>query len=291
MGVGEDFQAFYANLAITNRPSISDRYERITKRLNLEFWNTESSTSHSFYIGSFGRGTAIRGTSDVDMLFQLPYAEYERYNGHVGNGQSALLQRVRAGVTKTYAETAIGADGQVVVIPFTDGITFELLPGFINKDGNFTFPDANAGGSWKTTDPKPEIEAIADKDFECNGNLKRLCKMMRSWKSNWTVPIGGLLIDTLAYQFIHDWQYREKSFLYYDFMTRDVFQYLASRDEKQAYWRSPGADQRVWRTGNFEYKATRCRNISDEAIAHAGRNETWAARQRWRAIYGTAYPD
>jgi hypothetical protein len=290
VGVGEDFQAFCSNLAITNRSSISERNERITKRLNLEFWSSESNTSHSFYTGSFGRGTAIKGMSDVDMVFQLPYSEYEKYNGYVGNGQSALLQRVRTAVTKTYSETAIGADGQVVVIPFTDGITFELLPAFLNKDGSYTFPDSNEGGSWKTTNPKPEIDAIASTDSECNGNLKYLCRMMRAWKSNWSVPIGGLLIDTLAYQFIRGWQYREKSFLYYDFMTRDFLAYLATQDEKQTYWLSPGANQYVWRTENFEYKATRCRNISEEAIGHASKNETWAARQSWREIYGTAYP-
>ena len=33
--------------------------------------------------------------------------------------------------------------------------------------------------------------------------------MMRAWKNNWSVPIGGLLIDTLAYQFIENYKYTE----------------------------------------------------------------------------------
>ncbi|MGF1612345.1 MAG: hypothetical protein ACFCVA_00145 [Gammaproteobacteria bacterium] len=60
MGVGEDFSAFCGNLAVTNRSSISDRYELITRRFNLEFWNSDSRLNHSLYTGSYrerGPGT------------------------------------------------------------------------------------------------------------------------------------------------------------------------------------------------------------------------------------------
>ena len=100
----------------------------------------------------------------------------------------------------------------------------------------------------------------------------------------------GVLIDTLAYQFSRTWEYREKSFLYYDWMSRDFFGFLASQSETKTYWLSPGAGQYVWRTGKFEYKATRCRNIAIDAINHASKDRTWSARQCWRSIYGTGYP-
>src|SRR2546430_14084611 len=111
MGVGEDFREFVSNLAIRDRESISTRYQLITRRLNLEFWDTDSHTSHSFYTGSYGRGTAIGLTSDVDMLFRLPDHLYYQYDAHFGNGQSALLQVVRASIQKTYPDSDIGADG------------------------------------------------------------------------------------------------------------------------------------------------------------------------------------
>jgi hypothetical protein len=291
MGVGEDFQQFCSNLSVRDRDSISNRYQLITRRLNLEFWNSDSYTYHSFYTGSYGRGTAIGLTSDVDMLFWLPYSYYTKYNDYLTNGQSAMLQEVRAAIKNTYSVTDVGADGQVVVVPFTDGITFEVLPAFENKDGSFTFPNANAGGSWKSTDPKPEIVAINAKDAECNYNLKMLGRMGRAWKDKWSVPISGLLIDTLAYYFIRDWAYRDKSYLYYDWLSRDFFDYLAGQPADKTYWLSPGANQYVWRTGYFEYKATRCRNIAKEAIEHASKNQMWSAKQSWREIYGTSYPD
>jgi hypothetical protein len=227
------------------------------------------------------------------MIFQLPYSEYVKYDNYSGNGQSALLQAVKISIEKTYSTTSIRADGQVILVPFTDGITFEVVPSFINNDDSYTYPDANNGGRWRTTNPKPEIEAIRERNAACNGNLVPLCRMMRSWKSKWDVKIGGLLIDTLAYQFIIDWQYKDKSYLYYDFMCRDFFRFMADQDKEQEYWRAPGSGQYVYGKGLFQWKAARCYNLSLEAIAHetAEPKREWSAKQKWREIFGNSFPD
>lgn len=162
------------------------------------------------------------------MIFVLPYPEHVKYDNYSVNGQSALLQSVKRSIEKTYSTTSIKGDGQGILVPFNDGITFEVVPAFVHKNNSFTFPNANNGGSWEITNPKPEIEAIKLLNSACNGNLKRLCRMMRAWKRQWHVPISGLLIDTLAYQFIENWEYRNKSYLYYDFMSRDFFSWMAA---------------------------------------------------------------
>ena len=290
MGVGEDFRTFCNNLTITNRGQISQRYKAITKRLNTDFWESPSDTDHSRYVGSYGRDTAIRGFSDLDMIFVLPDDLYGRYDRYTHNGQSALLQAVRDSTLKTYPQTDIGADGQVVVVPFTDGMTFEVVPCFVKSDGSYTYPDSNQGGRWRSTNPLPEIEAIADLDKRCNGNLKWLCRMARAWKNQWDVPMGGLLIDTLAHNFMADWEYRDKSFVYYDWMSRDFFLYLSERDPSQQYWLAVGSSQFIWRKGPFEYKAKRCHNLAQKAIEYETDGKTRSARQTWREIYGTAYP-
>lgn len=292
MSVAEDFRTFCGNLTISSdtRTSIAERAGLITRRLNIEFRDLDSKDSYSLYSGSYGRGTATGLTSDIDMIVWLPYEDYVRYNNHTGNGQSAMLQDVRTALRKTYPSTQIGADGQVVVIAFTDNLTFEVLPAFKNTDDSFTFPDSNNGGSWKTTNPKPEIAEIARMDKDCNGNLKNLCKMARAWKKKWDVPMGGLLMDTIAYYFIRDYQYRDKSYAFYDYMSRDFFEHLRAQDENKNYWLSPGANQYVWRTGKFEYKALRCKNIATEACGYQGESYGWTARQKWKEIYGTAFP-
>jgi hypothetical protein len=293
MGLADWFNDFCTTIQVQDGGTISTRYKNITKRLNTDFWNTTSDTSHSLYVGSYGRNTATQGFSDVDMIFQLPYSEYEKYNNYSNNGQSALLQAVKQSIERTYSTTSIRADGQVIVVPFDDGISFEVVPAFINKDDSFTFPDANNGGSWKTTNPKPEIQAIRDRNIACNDNLVPLCRMMRAWKGKWEVPIGGLLIDTLGYQFIESWQYRDKSYMYYDYMCRDFFKWMSEQDANQDYWKAPGSGQYVYGKGLFQYKAKLCYNISLEAIAHetATPKQEWSAKQKWRDIFGTDFPD
>ena len=293
MGLGDWFSSFCANIQVRDGGSISTRYKAITRRLNTDYWSTTSDTSHSLYVGSYGRNTAINDFSDLDMIFQLPYSVYEQYNGHSGNGQSALLQAVKQSIEKTYSTTSIRGDGQVILVPFNDGITFEVVPAFINKDDSYTYPDANNGGRWRTTDPKPEIAAIRTRNNNCNGNLAPLCRMMRAWKSKWVVPIGGLLVDTLAYQFIDGWQYKDKSYFYYDHMCRDFFRFMADQDKEQEYWKAPGSGQYVYGKGLFQWKATRCYNLSLEAIENetATPKKEWSAKQKWREIFGTSFPD
>ena len=119
-----------------------------------------------------------------------------------------------------------------------------------------------------------------------------LCRMMRAWKREWSVPIGGLLIDTLAYQFIASWAYRDKSFFYYDFLARDFFEFMKNQSRTQEFWRAPGSGAWVWGKDLFQYKATRCHNLSVEAIAHGQANpsRTWAAKRKWREIFGGSFP-
>lgn len=291
MGLGDWFQTFCSTLKVSKEEDISRRYHAITKRLNTDFWQTDSDVSHALYVGSYGRNTAVDSVSDIDMLFQLPYSTYQQYSAYQTNGPSALLQAVRASIMKTYAVTKVGADGQVILVPFDDGITFEVVPAFVNDDNSYTYPDATGGGAWRITNPRAEIDAIRLRNNACNANLVELCRMLRSWKNKWSVPIGGLLIDTLAYQFIETWPYRDKSFLYYDWMSRDCFKWMADQDENQEYWRAPGSGSYVYGKGLFQYKAKRCYNLSMEAIAHAEKQEEWAAKTKWREIYGTAFPN
>jgi len=292
MSMHDKFKIFCSNILINSADvsAISQRNKRIIKRLNIDFWGSNSDILHSLYVGSYGRDTDIK-VSDIDILFRLPYEVYEQYNNYYGNGQSALLQAVRKSITNTYPITNIGADGQVIVIPFNDGVKFELVPAFLNKDDSFTFPNSNNGGNWKTTNPKPEINEIKNANQKWNYNLKRLCRMARAWKDTWNVSIGGLLIDTLAYNFMKDWHYKDQSFAFYDWMTRDFFKYLKNQNTDQKYWYAPGSNQLVYRKGLFEYKALRCYNISLEACEYERNNQNWSANQKWRNIYGTKFPN
>lgn len=291
MSVSIIFKEFCSNLRMSSNTvtSVQSRYKRITKRINLDYWNSDSEASNSLYVGSYGRGTEIH-TSDIDILVRLPYATYSKFSKYQDNGQSALLQEVRNVLKKSYNSPYIKADGQVIGINFTDKISFEVLPAFVNKDGSYTHPDSNNGGSWKKTDPKKEIEAINNLNNQTNKNLKRLCRMARTWKDTCNVPMSGILIDTLAYKFLSTWKYNQESYVYYDWMSRDFFKYLMNLSETTQFWLAPGSNRYVWKTDNFQAKAKKAYNKSLEAIEYSSKDMPYTAKKCWREVYGTKFP-
>lgn len=292
MGVAEDFLTFRNNYNIGKSliSSIGERYRRITRRLNADFWDSDSENAHSLYVGSYGRDTAAKGVSDIDIGFRLPYDIYVKYHAYQSNGQTALLQAVRIALQKTYPSTRIGGDGQVVVVSFTDGITFEVLPYFDNIGGTWTYPDSNGGGNWRTCNPRAEIAAIHDRNLLVNHNLKALCRMIRVWKAHNDVPMSGALIDTLAYQFIISWQWKDKSFYYHDFMVRDFLKFMNDQDRDQSHWRMPGSGQYVRRTGAFGYKAGIDHKYAVMACDLQDDAQGAARRIHWRTVFGTTFP-
>lgn len=291
MGVASNFESFCKNLRMSSEvvDNISYRTKRITKQLNKDFWDSTSDTNHSFYSGSYGRGTDIY-TSDIDLLMILPYSYYEKYNNYKHNGQSALLQAVKESIENTY-KSYKRADGQVVKVDFTDGISYEIVPCFLNDDNeSYTYPDTNGGGSWKTTNPKAEIKAFNEMNKESNKNLKRLCRMMRAWKNKNNVQMSGYLIDTLCYRFMQNWSHKKESYLYYDWMVRDFFDFLINQSQSNSYWFVPGSNRKITSTHSFEYKAKQAKNLALKAIDYQSDGKEYSAKQEWRNIFGTKFP-
>lgn len=290
MSVVDKFRKFNQNIRISrdNVSKISDRYKKITKRLNNDFYWLNSDTSNSLYVGSYWRNTDIH-ISDIDMLFILPYSVYKQYNEYIWNWQSALLQTIKNSIKNTYSTTHLKWDWQVIWLNFDDWICFEILPCFLNTDGSYTYPDSNNWWKWKITNPKPEIKEISDKNIECNYNLKMLCRMTRVWKDYWNVPIWWLLIDTLAYNFLKNWKYKNYSFIFYDWMIRDFFEYLKNQDRDKKFWLAVWSNQFVYRKWIFEYKAWQCYNLALEAIDKENNNYTATANSKWKEIFGTKF--
>lgn len=290
MGVAEWFSGFDRSLVLTSekRTSIAYRTARITRALNSVFRGLNSDDSNRFYVGSMGRNTAIPTVSDVDLLYVMPYQIFQTYDSYSGNKQSALLSAVRNAIAITYPTSRISGDGQVVVISFDDGITYEVLPAFLNMEDGYTFADTNSGGSWKSCKPKHEINAFQSRDLACNRNLVSLCRMVRAWKDTNNVSISGMLIDTMCFNFIENWAYKDKSYFYYDFLTRDFFRFLAAQSVTQTFWKAPGSGSFV-SGGGFQYKARRAELKAIEICAHIAANQEWSAKQKLREIYGSKF--
>jgi hypothetical protein len=114
--------------------------------------------------------------------------------------------------------------------------------------------------------------------------------MMRIWKKHHDVPISGMLLDTLAYAFIETWAWKEKSFLYHDYLARDFLSYMAGLSATQTYWRAPGSAAYVYTQGNFRRQAAASLVTAQAAIAYGSNGNDWSYRQSWRAVFGPSFP-
>ncbi len=281
--VAEQFSEFLSNLSIKNTSQISTRYGEITSALNRRFRDTESKTANSLQVGSFGRKTGIDGISDLDMLYLMPKGKWADYES---NGQSKLLKDVKDAILKRYPSTNVRVDRLVVTVTYTN-FHVEVQPVFEQDDGSFKYPDTKNGGSWKITKPRAEMDEVSRVDGEKNGNLKRLCKMTRAWKNKHGVAMGGLLIDTLAYNFITSTDaYDKSSFASYDVLSRDFFDYLAKLPKQDRY-DAPGSRQHVKVKSPFQNKAKKARKLCDDAIAAEGQKNSG---EKWRKVYGKQFP-
>lgn len=190
------------------RSTISMRYKAITRSININFWNSISDSNHSLYVGSYGRGTAIK-TSDIDILVELPLSEYSRFDSYSGNGQSRLLQAVKEAIQTTYTRTDIKADGQIIKVLFSDNMKLEILPAFKDRYGKFLYADSNLGGKWKSTNPKAEQDSLKEKNISSNGLLFDTCKHLRYIRDNLysSYYLSGIVIDSFVYNAIGNWSW------------------------------------------------------------------------------------
>jgi len=243
------------SIDLETRQRISVRYRRITKAANREFWDSQSETAHSLYVGSYGRGTAI-DTSDLDVLISLPKDEYERYDGYYGNGQSRLIQAMKESIQDTYPSTDIHGDGQVVVIKFSDGMRFEVLPAFEQTSWNgapsFIYPDAHMGGNWKATNPKSEQSAMKDKDSSSNGLLYDTCKHIRFVHSEGysSYKLSGIVVDSFVYSAIGGWRWTSGGSIpaaagEYEQMLLKKFNEMSANGQFAFQLSAPGSKQEV----------------------------------------------
>lgn len=283
MSIADTFKQFLSNLAVDNAQTISDRYGEITCALNKKFRDTESKTANTLQVGSYGRHTAIKGISDLDMLYIMPKGEWDNYKDGC---QSKLLSDAAAAIRARYPGTTVKVDRLVVQAVYSN-FRVEAQPVFEQDDGSFKYPDTYNGGTWKITKPREEIQAMSEFDTQKNKNLRRLCKMARAWKNKHGVGIGGLLIDTLAHNFLNSTSdYDDKSYLYYDYMSRDFFAYLKELP-KQDYFAALGSGQRVKVKKNFQRKAKKAHELCLKAIEAEGKDNQ---NDKWRAVYGRLFP-
>jgi hypothetical protein len=289
MSTSSRFDSFLRNIKIT-ASDLEDAQRKVSGvagKLHSHYNGTTYDASTRMLIGSYGKQTQVRPPRDVDILFLMPLEQYQRFDSYQGNGQSALLQSVKSILSTRYPSTDVRGDGQVVVVPFSDGHTVEVLPAWRTTDKKFRVPNTHDGGSWNDVDHNAEIANVANSDRANNGNTRNLIQMMKIWQAYCSVPIKSLVLELRAVNFMSTWEHREKGTTYYDWMVRDFLTELI----KMANFTSqiPGIEEKCHYGDAWVTKAESALGRALKACQYESDNMETDATLEWRKIFGAQY--
>lgn len=283
------FQAFLENLKVDNVEHLQEVFRGVARGINQEYWKIKSDTRNAYFIGSYGRGTAIKGVSNVNMLVILPQKLYEHFNARRDNGQMALIQNVSESVGLQYEKTWINEEGHILIaLPIQ--VTFEVVPSFLNEKKSYIYPEPAEGGIWKRFNPLREIQVVEEQNYLYNGKIKHLARMMRAWKNTHEVPLSGILLDTLVLYFMEEWEGNQTSFSYYGNMVQDFLEYLAGRRKEQLHWYAKGSNRQLLSPDDFGEKANLAYKNVRQAMALEMEGDSYSASKIWKKVFGNLFP-
>lgn len=272
----EQFNTFCENIRLT-KEQIEDakkKYTGVCETLHKNYYESTYDGNTKFLFGSYKKKTNIRpptDNQDVDVIFKMPKGEFERYDNYNGNGQSALLQKIKDILKDRYTTTdKISGWGKVVLVRFSEH-NVEILPGWELEDGRFKIPNTESGGRWEYFDPKKDIEKFQDSNVKTDGLTAELSRMMKKWKREVkTLAIKSFEIENYVIEFLSEYYFSEVD---YDIVVRDCFKYLNERVSS--------GDKSLVETAL---------NRANKAVDYAEDENFQKATEEWQKIFGKEFP-
>ena len=274
------FRAFFEEIKLDSLDEYRGPIDAIAKKLDSKYYDGDSLEGYVLVVGSVGRGTAVSGTSDLNMLYVLPPDVYKKIDAYESNGHQEVKETLR----ERYPRTDIKGDGQAVVVSFTNrSYTIDLVPAFAQSDGSFKYPDTHGGGSWKKTDPIPEQKACAELFEATGGDALKLCNALRVWKNSIGLHFKGLLIDILVARYFN---LKDLPKGYYELLP-GLFDFISNENREKAHWHALGSNQLIVNDdgGAFVPKAKKAARALSGALSSEDRENAL------RDVFGKVFSD
>lgn len=284
------FSNFLRELFLTDDDSrdAESKAERVARSLFARYYPNEPFRYDCYFIvGSYGRGTAGRPCTDVDMLFVLPDSVCGRVSQLFGNKQSQLLQEIKYTLIDTFPRTDLRADGQVVLAPF-NSYAVEIVPAFQLGDGRFLTCDTAVGGRWRVSNPVAEYNHLHSADLATNWKATHLTLMAKAWKRECNVELKSTSIEVLVSIFLNQWPNRDKNLYWYDWMVRDFFAFLFPYVNGRT--RIIGTDDWIDLGDAWATKLQTAYARSLKACNFERSDDGLSAALEWRKIFGRQFP-
>jgi hypothetical protein len=283
------FSGFLKELQLSeqDRRDADGKAERVAKSLFTRYYPNQTFT-HDCYVkvGSYGKGTATRPCTDLDMLFILPDADCGRIARLTGNKQSQLLREVKDSLLITFPQTDLRADGQVIIAPF-ETYSVEVVPAFRLSDQRFLTANTADGGSWSISNPVAEYAHLRAADVASGGKATHLTMMAKAWKHECSVELKSTSIEVLAAIFATEWQYRNYNIYWYDWMVRDFFAFLFKYIN--GWTRIVGTDEKIQLGDNWHTKLRTAYDRALKACQHEHADQGFSAAVEWQKIFGSQF--
>lgn len=265
----EYFEKFIENISLTKkqRDDAITKYKGICKCLNEEFYDSEYSDSIKFLFGSYKKKTTIsHPNKDVDVIFKIPKATFERYQSQE-NGPSNLLTRIKNTLKDKYSTTdKIKNWTKVVLIDF-QSFKVEVLPALEQENGKFTIPNSGNWEDWIIDfDPKKEINDFFNSNNSNDKLTRKLIKMIKKWKlEKSAINIKTYILDTYVIDFLSNYTFTD-----YPNLIADFFNYLHAIE-------------------NQTYTET-AMNQSKKALDYYNSNKIDSSIEEYKKLFGNLFP-
>lgn len=150
-------------------------------------------------MGSYARGSAVGGYSDIDLLAVLRTKEVKW--GNTWKGSDTVMQTVRKALLARFPGTEIGRDAQAVVVRFADGDDpVDVVPAVYVDAGpgnypKYAIPDGARG--WMETCPEAHNRYIGLRNG--GGKLPNVARIAKWWRLSRDVeiPLSGFHVEML----------------------------------------------------------------------------------------------
>lgn len=284
------FNSFLKALELTpgDRKDADGKAERIARSLYAKYYPNRLIFDPSCYVkvGSYGKDCGSSNHSDLDVMFILPWDVYTRIEALSGNKQSQLLQEFKAPLLLTFPNTPLKADGQIITASFKT-YHVEVVPAFRLLDGTFLTAHTGDNGSWKISNPVAEFNQLRTADLATQGKATHLTKMLKAWKYECNVEIKSISLEVLAIIFVNQWQHRDQTVFYYDWMIRDFFAFLLPY--VNGWTLVPGTTERIELGDRWESKARSAYARAWKACEHEKADAPYSATTEWQKIFGDTF--
>ena len=251
--------------------------------LRRQFHPEGRAISDYLLIGSHSKGTAIRPSGAIDLVYELPL-EWGRPT--VLDDVSALLGGTAAGVEP--------GRGWLTVRPEGGGIAVRVIPAFADPSGRgyLTVDPATptyAETRWRRIHPLAEAEALRLADLASSDKATHLVLMIKAWRRNRRVPIGSFAVERLVVEFVTVWTAQRRNILFYDWMIRDFFFWM--RLQYGRIVRVPGTPEGLPLGSDWLADAEDAYLAALQACLLARENRNDEAVFLWSRLFGRAFVD